>query len=112
MPVLRHELRHVTQWAWWGPAFLPAYALCALWSLLATGDLAVRNGFERSAHLVEGGYNPDIGLRPSIQSAVLAARGVPKALANAWTRPVAQWRRRTSSQSLTARSGWSKQKDG
>jgi hypothetical protein len=55
--LLRHEARHAEQWArWWGPPFLPAYAIAVVWSWLRTGDRAHGNPFEVAAGLDDGGY--------------------------------------------------------
>jgi hypothetical protein len=57
--LLSHEERHSTQYAYClGLPFLPFYLLCALWSLLRTGNPGTRNFFERQAGLAAGGY-PD-----------------------------------------------------
>lgn len=57
--LLRHEDRHVSQYAWLvGPALLPLYALAAGASWLATADPAAWNPFERLAGLADGGYRP------------------------------------------------------
>ncbi|HLR94645.1 MAG TPA: hypothetical protein VK053_08980 [Jiangellaceae bacterium] len=56
-PLLRHEARHATQWAWClGLPFLPLYLLASAWSWLRTGDPATGNVFERHAGLADGGY--------------------------------------------------------
>lgn len=56
-PLLRHEARHATQWAWClGLPFLPLYLLASAWSWLRTGDPATGNIFERRAGLADGGY--------------------------------------------------------
>lgn len=55
--MLRHESRHAWQYAaCLGLPFLPLYAVAAAWSLLATGDVATANPFERLAGLADGGY--------------------------------------------------------
>lgn len=54
--VLAHEDRHAWQWCVAGPLFLPLYLAGAAWSWVRTGDIAVRNLFERHAGLVSGGY--------------------------------------------------------
>lgn len=67
--LLSHEERHSTQYAYClGLPFLPLYLLCALWSLLRTGNPGTRNFFERQAGLAAGGY-PDkrIPVRPTHQ---------------------------------------------
>ncbi|MDN5570720.1 MAG: hypothetical protein L0G22_05595 [Propionibacteriaceae bacterium] len=53
---LGHEGRHAWQYAVGGVWFFPAYALASGWSLLATGNPALRNPLERHAGLVTGGY--------------------------------------------------------
>jgi hypothetical protein len=56
-PLLAHEARHATQFAWCGGVvMLPLYFLAAGLSWLLTGDFASRNVFERRAGLAEGGY--------------------------------------------------------
>jgi hypothetical protein len=56
-PLLAHESRHATQYAWCaGLPFLVLYAAAVGWSLLRTGDTASRNVFERHAGLAAGGY--------------------------------------------------------
>jgi hypothetical protein len=46
---IAHELAHVRQYERWGPIFLPAYVLAALWCLV-TGKHHYRdNPFERAA---------------------------------------------------------------
>ncbi len=56
-PNLRaHEARHSTQWAVFGPTFVPLYYLEVLISLLLTGDDASANAFEVMANLQDGGY--------------------------------------------------------
>lgn len=54
--LLNHEAEHAWQWARWPVAFVPAYGLASLWSLLRTGDAATGNGFEIAAGLEDGGY--------------------------------------------------------
>ncbi|WP_040158533.1 hypothetical protein [Nigerium massiliense] len=54
--ILAHESAHATQYAWFGTAFLPLYALASAWSWLLAGDPATRNPFEMGAGLVSGGY--------------------------------------------------------
>lgn len=54
--VLVHEDRHAWQWCVAGPLFLPLYVAGAAWSWWRTGDVALRNVFERHAGLVSGGY--------------------------------------------------------
>jgi len=54
--LLRHETAHCTQWACFGPVFVPVYYLeCAI-SWLLTGDAANGNAFEVGAGLRRGGY--------------------------------------------------------
>ncbi len=55
--LVRHELRHTTQYACClGPVMLVLYVLAAGWSFALTGDPASRNVFERRAGLADGGY--------------------------------------------------------
>ncbi|MFT4188758.1 MAG: hypothetical protein QM621_09275 [Aeromicrobium sp.] len=55
--LLRHEDRHVTQYAWCvGPVMLLLYVLCAGYSYVVAGDHSSYNPFERLAGLAEGGY--------------------------------------------------------
>ncbi|MGO1184162.1 MAG: hypothetical protein ACTHZ5_14710 [Micrococcaceae bacterium] len=57
--LLRHEDRHVTQYAsCLGLPFLPLYAVSVLASLAVCGDTASANPFERGAGLADGGYRP------------------------------------------------------
>ncbi|WP_370185638.1 hypothetical protein [Aeromicrobium sp.] len=57
--LVRHEDRHVTQYAWLlGPVLLPLYLLAAAVSWVATGDTASWNPFERTAGLGAGGSRP------------------------------------------------------
>ncbi|MFV0444481.1 MAG: hypothetical protein ACK5Q5_13000 [Planctomycetaceae bacterium] len=46
----RHELVHVRQYEYWGPVFLPAYGLCALWLHLRGRNGYWDNPFERQAY--------------------------------------------------------------
>ena len=55
-PLLRHEMRHSTQYAVLGPLFLPLYFAAAVFSRLLTGNAARANPFERLAGLADGGY--------------------------------------------------------
>lgn len=56
-PLLGHEERHSTQYAWClGLPFLPLYFLAAGWSLWRTGNAGTGNVFERHAGLQAGGY--------------------------------------------------------
>jgi len=56
-PALRvHEVRHSTQWAVLGPAFVPLYLTAMLVSRALTGDTAAANPFELMAGLSDGGY--------------------------------------------------------
>jgi hypothetical protein len=57
--LLRHEDRHVTQYAWLvGPVMVPLYVLAAGVSWVVTGDHSSWNPFERLAGLDDGGYPP------------------------------------------------------
>lgn len=63
--LLAHEARHSSQYAaCLGLPFLPAYAVCAVWSLWRTGDPGSRNFFERDAGLAAGGYRENAVRRP------------------------------------------------
>jgi hypothetical protein len=56
-PLLAHEARHATQFAYCGGVvMLPLYFLAAGVSWLLTGDFGSRNVFERRAGLAAGGY--------------------------------------------------------
>ena len=55
-PLLRHEMRHSTQYAILGPLFLPLYFAAAAASRLLAGNPASANPFERLAGLADGGY--------------------------------------------------------
>jgi hypothetical protein len=68
-PLLRHEARHCTQYAWCGGlVMLPLYFTAAGVSWLASGDSGAWNVFERGAGLADGGYNPARPLRPALMS--------------------------------------------
>jgi hypothetical protein len=57
VPLLCHEERHATQYAWFGGVLMPVlYAGAAAWSWLRTGDPFTGNAFERAAGLADGGY--------------------------------------------------------
>lgn len=57
--LLRHEDRHVTQYAWLvGPVMVPLYLLAAAFSWVVAGDHSSYNPFERLAGLDDGGYPP------------------------------------------------------
>lgn len=57
VPLLRHEERHVTQYALSGGILMPVlYLGAAGWSWLRAGDFHSRNVFERRAGLADGGY--------------------------------------------------------
>ncbi|WP_146363222.1 hypothetical protein [Arthrobacter yangruifuii] len=58
-PLLCHETRHSSQYAFLGPLFLPAYFAASALSRLVAGDPASANPFERLAGLRDGGYRPD-----------------------------------------------------
>ncbi|MCL1907128.1 MAG: hypothetical protein FWG08_04345 [Propionibacteriaceae bacterium] len=53
---LVHEARHSTQWAFFGPLFLPLYTLSMGISWLWSRDRAALNLFEMHAGLDDGGY--------------------------------------------------------
>ncbi|MGP4025401.1 hypothetical protein [Actinomadura sp. 3N407] len=56
-PLLRHEARHCTQYAWClGLLMIPLYGVCAGVSMLLCGDWSSYNPFERLAGLADGGY--------------------------------------------------------
>ena len=78
-PLLRHEARHCTQYAWCGGlAMLPLYFAAAGVSWLASGDFGAWNVFERGAGLADGGYNTARALRPAVAgpwTALRLARG-------------------------------------
>jgi hypothetical protein len=65
--LLRHETRHIGQYAVLGPLLLPAYAVASGWSWCVTGASGCRNVFERHAGLADGGYL-DLPLRPTLAS--------------------------------------------
>ena len=66
-PLLRHEARHATQYAWClGPVMIPLYGVCAGASMLLCGDWASYNPFERLAGLADGGYERR-PLRPALR---------------------------------------------
>lgn len=44
-----HERVHVRQCEIWGPAFIPAYLIAALWGVLSGGGAYAGNYFERQA---------------------------------------------------------------
>ncbi len=65
-PLLAHEARHATQYAWCGGlVMLPLYFLAAGVSWGLTGDFGARNLFERQAGLADGGYTGK-PLRPAL----------------------------------------------
>lgn len=55
-----HELVHVRQYERWGPLFLPAYGLCALWQCIRGRHGYWDNPFEREAYASSdcGGNGP------------------------------------------------------
>jgi hypothetical protein len=56
-PLLRHEARHSTQYAWCGGVLmLPLYFTAAGVSWLVSGDFGAWNVFERGAGLADGNY--------------------------------------------------------
>ena len=61
--LLRHETRHVAQYAGLGPLFFPAYWLACGWSYALTRSYGSRNWFERRAGLAAGRYR-EAPLRP------------------------------------------------
>lgn len=70
-PLLRHEARHATQYAWClGLVMIPLYGVCAGVSMLLCGDWSSYNPFERLAGLADGGYErrpPRRFLRPFLR---------------------------------------------
>jgi hypothetical protein len=57
-PLLRHEARHSTQYAWCGGVLmLPLYFTAAGVSWLASADFGAWNVFERGAGLADGNYS-------------------------------------------------------
>lgn len=65
-PLLAHEARHATQYAWCaGLPMLPLYFAAAGISWLACGDFGAWNVFERRAGLADGGYTAR-PLRPGL----------------------------------------------
>ncbi|MGL4173902.1 MAG: hypothetical protein ACRCTR_07510 [Actinomycetota bacterium] len=57
--LLRHEVKHSTQWAFFlGVVGFPlAYGMASIWSLIRCKDAAHRNIFECRAGLTDGGYD-------------------------------------------------------
>lgn len=67
-PLLRHEARHSTQYAWCGGVLmLPLYFAAAGVSWLVSGDFGAWNVFERAAGLADGNY-AGRPLRPALRS--------------------------------------------
>jgi hypothetical protein len=52
----RHERVHVRQCEIWGPAFIPAYLIAALWALTSGTGAYAGNYFERQASRAEQRY--------------------------------------------------------
>jgi len=81
-PLLRHEARHSTQYAWCGGLLmLPLYFTAAGVSWLVSGDFGSWNVFERGAGLADGNYTarplrPVFSLKRSAPAA-LRAGGPP-----------------------------------
>jgi hypothetical protein len=77
-PLLRHESRHSTQYAWCGGVLmLPLYFTAAGVSWLVSGDFGAWNVFERGAGLADGNYTgrplrPVLRVRRSAPSALRA----------------------------------------
>jgi hypothetical protein len=77
-PLLRHEARHSTQYAWCGGLLmLPLYFTAAGVSWLVSGDFGAWNVFERAAGLADGNYTarplrPALSLRTSSPSPLRA----------------------------------------
>ena len=66
-PLLRHEARHSTQYAWCGGLLmLPLYFTAAGVSWLLSGDFGAWNVFERGAGLADGNYAAR-PLRPALR---------------------------------------------
>jgi hypothetical protein len=66
-PLLRHEARHSTQYAWCGGVLmLPLYFTAAGVSWLVSGDFGAWNVFERGAGLADGNYTAR-PLRPALR---------------------------------------------
>lgn len=75
-PLLRHEARHSTQYAWCGGVLmLPLYFTAAGVSWLVSGDFGAWNVFERGAGLTDGNYTA----RP-LRSALTRQRPAPAPL--------------------------------
>ena len=75
-PLLRHEARHSTQYAWCGGVLmLPLYFTAAGVSWLASGDFGAWNVFERGAGLTDGNYTA----RP-LRAALRSRRSSPSPL--------------------------------
>jgi hypothetical protein len=79
-PLVRHEARHSTQYAWCGGLLmLPLYFAAAGVSWLASGDFGSWNVFERAAGLADGNYTAR-ALRPVLRPG-RAANARPRAAA-------------------------------
>jgi hypothetical protein len=66
-PLLRHEARHSTQYAWCGGVLmLPLYFTAAGVSWLVSGNFGAWNAFERGAGLADGNYTAR-PLRPALR---------------------------------------------
>ena len=75
-PLLRHEARHSTQYAWCaGLLMLPLYFTAAGVSWLVSGDFGAWNVFERGAGLADGNYTA----RP-LRAALRSPRSSPSPL--------------------------------
>ena len=75
-PLLRHEARHSTQYAWCGGVLmLPLYFTAAGVSWLVSGDFGAWNLFERGAGLADGNYSA----RP-LRAALRSPRSLPSLL--------------------------------
>jgi hypothetical protein len=53
--LLRHEVAHVRQYERWGPFFIPAYLIAAVWARLRGGSSHFDNAFEVAARSRSGG---------------------------------------------------------
>jgi hypothetical protein len=72
-PLLRHEARHSTQYAWCGGVLmLPLYFTAAGVSWLVSGDFGAWNIFERGAGLADGNYTAR-PLRPPLRFLQISA---------------------------------------
>jgi len=76
-PLVRHEARHSTQYAWCGGLLmLPLYFTAAGVSWLVSGDFGAWNVFERGAGLADGNYAAR-PLRPALSPRRSATSPLP-----------------------------------